>query len=352
MSALLKDVTAPTPAPTKMVSLHHFAHEEQVKSTDQGNTTVSKGRVRKNLLPASNLAKVPTRQMTVEEELMLIQKQFDALPAAEKALITARVKASLEQMQEHLPLLAKAMSGKVGAPTPAPTGDDQAPTAPKVKAPTGELPAYNPWEQSILMLYTNFAETQMNQNGLVMNGWESQQQAQNQTLQEAATAEAKNAATPTEVKKPSWWKILLIGLGVLLGAVLVCTGIGAAAGAGVFAFMGVAAGTAGLSFGATAVVAGIAAGATVGACYGAADSDPNSTANAGLVEKGTDQTIIDKISFSNQFWNTVSQKTNNQIASGSQTNLVDASSNDTQLGQQAAQVIQAMGQVMQTPVAH
>lgn len=339
MSALLKDVTAPTPAPTKMVSLHHFAHEEQVKSTDQGNATVSKGRVRKNLLPASNLARVPTRQMTVEEELMLIQKQFDALPAAEKALITARVKASLEQMQEHLPLLAKAMSGKVGAPTPAPTGDDQAPTAPKVKAPTGELPAYNPWEQSILMLYTNFAETQMNQNGLVMNGWESQQQAQNQTLQEAATAEAKNAATPTEVKKPSWWKILLIGLGVLLGAVLVCTGVGAVAGIS-------------LSVAAVAGISGIAAGITAGACYGAADSDPNSTANAGLVEKGTDQTIIDKISFSNQFWNTVSQKTNNQIASGSQTNLVDASSNDTQLGQQAAQVIQAMGQVMQTPVAH
>lgn len=328
MSAKMAIDTAPI-APSKVVPLHHFGHEEQVKNTDQGNIAVVKGRPRKHPLPASDLAKVS--KTAYEQQLEQILQQLNSLSPADKAKVLAKLNGSLDKFLEQFPLLAKAMSGKSEAPS-SPAAQGSNPTE-KALAPKDGGNKYDPWNQSILMLYTAFAETQMDQNGKIMNGWESQQQAQNQTLQEAANAEAQNADKPTQDNKPSWWKILLIGIGVAIGVALICTGFGAgivvAAGAG--------------------LVAGVIVG---GACYGAADSNPNASGNAGLVEKGPDQTTIDEISFSNQFWSTISQKTNNQISSGSQTNVVNASSNDTSLGQQASQVIQAMGQVMQTPVGH
>jgi hypothetical protein len=239
------------------------------------------------------------------------------------------------------------------------SGKSDAPSTPSNPVAPGDKP-YDPWNQSILMLFTNFAESQMNQNGQIMNGWQAQQQAQNLTLQEAASQEAANVNKPTTSNQPCWWKVLLIGIAVVIGVALICTGVGAVVGAAIAAAAtGVGITAAGVGAAVTtgvvgaSIAAGVVAGAvTAGSCYGAAQSHPNASANAGIVENQPDQNLIQSMSFSNQFWSTVSQKTNNQITSGSQTNVVNASSNDTQLGQQASQVIQAMGQVMQTPVAH
>jgi hypothetical protein len=349
MSAKVATVTASPEATTKVVPLHHqMGHEEQVKNTDQGNIAVDKSRSRKHPLPASDLAKVPTSdQNALEQQIAYVQQRLNALSPEEKAAVTAQLNASLATLQAELPVLAKAMSGSSDASAPAKDGDN----------------SYNAWNQSILMLYTAFAKSQMDQNGQIMNGWQAQQQAQNATLQEAADAEAQNAkdaknAANTNQASPlacaGWGALAALIIGIAVAVVLtVLTGGAAAifataAGAAIFA----TATGAGIAVG---VAAGVAAGVAVGvSCYfgdkanqTSSDKDPNV-----LEMKAPDQGQLQQLGLANQFWSTISQKTNNQISSGSQTNLVNASSNDTQLGQQASQVIQAMGQVMQTPVAH
>ena len=61
-----------------------------------------------------------------------------------------------------------------------------------------------------------------------------------------------------------------------------------------------------------------------------------------------DPTLMAMISNLNTFWGMISNKTNNNIQSGTQTNLVQPSSNDTSLGQQASDAIRAMGQCLTT----
>jgi hypothetical protein len=357
--SVAKVVTAPE-AIDKVVPLHHhFGHEEQVKNSDQDNVAITSGRTRKHPLPASDLAKVPTdRQTDLEQRIALIQQQLNALSPEEKAAVSAKLKTLLSKLQEQLVLLVKAMSGK-SEDSPgidSPGSDEPGNDGPTVFTVLGDSDGdikYDPWNQSILMLYTDFAESQMNQNGQIMNGWAAQQQAQNQMLQEAASAEAENANKPTSSNQATWWKSFLVGLGVAVAVGLICLAVVATGGLALVAGGALAA----LSTGA---LVGIGAGISIGVglaagfgAYGNATANPDGgVATKGLVDSQPDNVLLQGISFSNQFWNTISQKTNNQISSGSQTNLVNASSNDTQIGQQAAQVIQALGQVMQTPVAH
>jgi len=69
----------------------------------------------------------------------------------------------------------------------------------------------------------------------------------------------------------------------------------------------------------------------------------------GITQKGQPNAdLMNQITDLNTFWSMISQKTNNNIQSGTQTNLVQPSSNDTSLGQQASQSIQAMGECMKT----
>jgi hypothetical protein len=300
-------------AANKVVSLHQahpMAHEEQMQNTDQGNLIVAKGRPKKNLLPASDLAKVPVKSSTVLEE--------------HTAFLEQQLKPALGKIQEELSKLAKVISGT----------DQKAPSA----APQDSNNTIDSWNQSILMLYTSFAVNQMNQNGLVMNGWQAQQQAQNQTLEAAAAAESANAnANATNSNTPSVWKLLLIGLGVLVGvALFVCAPLAVAG------IIGFAAGA--------AIAAGSAAAVGL-SCWGAATSNPNAPSNAGLVENQPDSAKLQLMSALNQFWSTIAQKTNNYISSGSQVDLANTSSNDTALGQQASQVLQALVLMMKTQVA-
>lgn len=320
-------------APSKVVPLHHTAYEEQVKNTDQGNVAVAKGRARKHPLPASDLAKVPSsvkpndKEIELEQLFAFGQEQFDAL-SKEKPEVLAKLRDSLATIQKQLPILAKAVSGQSQTTGSTPSTNS---------APSDDT--FNAWNQSILMLYTAFSVTQMNQNGQIMNGWEAQQQAQNASLQEAADAEAANAKTSTQTTQACWWKSLLIGLAVAVAVIAV--GVVASFVAPVAIPM--------LAVAAGAVLLG---GAAFAAAYIPTNNNPNSSASAPLTETSEDQGKLMSQNTTNTFWSTISQKANNQISTGSQTNLVNASSNDTQLGQQAAQVIQAMGQVMQTPVAH
>jgi hypothetical protein len=307
----------PANAAGKVVTFHHFAHEEQVKNTDQGKMAVS--RARKHPLPASGSARMSQSQLAL---LSLTSKKEEAI---------AKLRSIGMTLATNVSQLAKALAGHSAA------------SAGSQKAPADE-DGFDPWNSSILMLYTSFAEDQMNQNGQIMNGWESQQQAQNQVLQETANAEASNAKTNTTTNTACWWKSLLIGLAVFV-AVLVGVAVAVATG-------GLAAAPVGVALAAVIGAAAVAGGAAFAASYCPTAANPNSKASAPLTQSGPDQQLIQQVSNSNIFWNTISQKTNNSITAGSQTNLVNASSNDTQVGQQAAQVIQAMGQIMQTPVAH
>lgn len=341
MSAQVSTVPS---ASDKVIPLQVFVHEEQVKSTDQGIAAVSKARKRKHPLPASNQANVPIMQTPFDKQLASALQNFNALSQADKEAVVAKLQAAHSAVLDALSKLAKAVT----------SGPSDTPT-----------PAFDAWNQSILMAYTNFAEEQMGNNGKIMNGWAAQQVAENSTLQSAAQAESDNANKAATGAGVNWGAVAGIAIGVFLGSILLgvlTCGAGFVAGAvGGSSIIAAIAGS-------TSYIVGAAVAATVvvggGCALGAyldvqsynkdleglkSDDKPGNLYGGALTQKGQpDQTLLTQISQWNQFWNTISQKTNNNIQSGSQTNLVAASSNDTSLGQQASQAIQALGETMKT----
>jgi hypothetical protein len=372
-SAEVADIVSAA-ASSKVVALHQFGHEEQIKNSDTGTQNAT-GRARKSMLPASDQAKVPSSSgnalSTLQEELLEQIQHNQEMSEEEKKATAAKVKRAIADIKKDTQNLIKtfqdsAQKAGAGNPTPA---------TPKAGAgdPTPPSSGYDSWNQNILLLFQAFAVNQMNQNNLIMGGWVSQQQAQNTTLQDAAAGEQELANKSTSSKTASWWKIALIGVGVAVGVlVLGCLtfGVGAAMGtaaaaASAAAEMGI---TAGVAEGVTATAVGSAALGAVGtysiggaalagaatglACWGAASANPNSSANAGITESGLSESVLTDIQNENTFWSMVSQKANNNISTGSQLDVVNPSSSNTTIGQEASQAIQAMGQTMQTPVAH
>ncbi len=229
----------------------------------------------------------------------------------------AQVQSDLSKIQESLLQFTKAVSGKMHKGTSS-----------------GEEPKFDAWNQSILATYTTFATTEMNQNSKIMVGWEDQQKAQNLILQDSAAEEKKNATEITQSKTPN---ILAVGICALIGAVL----------------LGVVAAvlTAGTALPVTfLVIAGAVAGAAgggLGSYYGTQSMINNNQDPWSFMTSSTpDSGKLSTMNIVQQFYSAVSQAANNQITSGSQTNVVNASSNDTSLGQQASQVIQAMRQLL------
>lgn len=346
-SAEVADIVSAS-ASSKVVALHQFGHEEQVKNSDTGTQNAT-GRARKSMLPASDQAKVPSGSgnalSTLQEELLEQIQHNQEMSEGEKKETAAKVKRAIADIKNGTQNLIRtlqdpAQKAGVGDPTPPSSG-------------------YDSWNQSILLLFQSFAVNQMNQNNLIMSGWVSQQQAQNTTLQDAASGEQDLADKSTSSKTASMWKIALIGLGVAVGVALITVltaGVLAAPtlAAGAIATASVTAVTSAstLAVGATVGGAALAGVATGAACYGAASADPTSSANKGITESGLSESVLTDIQNENTFWSMISQKANNNISTGSQLDVVNPSSSNTTIGQEASQAIQAMGQTMQTPVAH
>ena len=299
------------------------------------------------MLPASDLAKVPSGGSggvsdAVEELLQQIQ-QNENLSAAQKQEIETKLKQALTDIKKSTSQLLETLRGSasqtpVATPGPQTKGSDQTPGG-------STPPTYNAWNQSILMLYQAFAVNQMNQNNQVMNGWVAQQQAQNVTLQDAANGEQQLATESTTDKHADGMKCF--GWSLLTAVVIAVVAVVA-----VLAIVGTGGLATPLVAGAIAAGALAAGGAVFAGTYCGAENNPNSGANSGITSTGPDQSQMESIQNENTFWGMISQKANNMLSTGSQTDVVNASSNNTTLGQQASQVIQALGQVMQTPVAH
>lgn len=190
---------------------------------------------------------------------------------------------------------------------------------------------FDPQVTNILMLYIAFAQSQMDQNDKLEAGWMDQQHVQNLLLEDSAKEQKKIANESTEGKHVSIWKALLIGIAVIA----VCAIVGFFTG--------------GLGIG---VAAGIAiAAVSVGAPAGVASSNPNAAGVDPLTDKGPDQAKLTQIGILNSFWNLLAQKANQNIQTGTQLNIVNASSSNTQQGQQASQIISEWGQMSRFQVA-
>lgn len=210
-----------------------------------------------------------------------------------------------------------------------------------------EKSGFDPRVKNILMLYVAFAQSQMDQNDKLEAGWMDQQQVQNLLLEDSAKEQKNIANESTTGKHFSIGKALIYGLIALfavavIAAVTVFTGglglvaIEIGVGAGLAASAGIGAGVAAVGVGVPSLVA---------------SSNPNAAGVGGLTDNGPDQNKLTQIGILNAFWNLIAQKANQNIQTGTQLNIVNASSSNTQQGQQAAQVIQEWGDMSRFQVA-
>lgn len=190
---------------------------------------------------------------------------------------------------------------------------------------------FDPQGTNILMLYIAFAQSQMDQNDKLEASWEGQQHVQNLLLEDSATEQKKIANESTQGSHISIWKAILIGIAVIA----VCAIVGFFTG--------------GIGIGIAAGVAIAAIG--VGAPAGVAASNPNAAGVGGVTENGPDQGKLIQIGILNNFWNLLAQKANQNIQTGTQLNIVNTSSSNTQQGQQASQIISEWGQMSRFQIA-
>lgn len=317
---------------SKIVPLSVFTQEENIRSTETGTMAMKLSRA-KSMLPMSDQIKVPTASDTKLDALLEQIAHMQAMSNEQKAALSTKVQTALSEISKQAEKIYAVLKD--------------------VKPKDGTK--FDPWNQSIMMAYTAFAETQMNQNSLVMNGWVAQQTAQNNELQDAAQGEADIAKKSTTSQHADASKSLLVGIitAVVLAVVFVAIAAAVIGTGGVAAPGAVIAG---------ALVLGALTGTGIGVgSYVNSESDAtkaNTAASNGdtsgssnwFLASGADEGALNTMQTENTFWGMISQKANNQISSGSQTDVVNASSNNTSLGQQASQVIQAMGQAMQTRV--
>lgn len=218
---------------------------------------------------------------------------------------------------------------------------------------------FNPRLTNILMLYIAFAQSQMDQNDKLEAGWMDQQHVQNLLLEDSAKEQKKIANESTQGRHANIGVIIGFALLAIVGFALLFTGIGTAAGAGLLATEGAAATGLLATEGAIATasgytLAGAGAFIGIGVSLGIAIPAMNNPEGAGLgfvTQEGPDQGKLARISILNSFWNLLAQKANQNIQTGTQLNIVNASSSNTQQGQQASQIISEWGQMSRFQIA-
>lgn len=218
---------------------------------------------------------------------------------------------------------------------------------------------FDPRVTNILMLYIAFAQNQMDQNDKLEAGWMDQQHVQNLLLEDSAREQKKVANESTQGRHANLGAIIGFTLLAILGFALLFTGVGSAAGAGLLAGEGAATtgflATEGALATASTFTLG-AAGSLAGTSVSLGFAIPamNNPEGAGLgpvTQEGPDQAKLTQISILNSFWNLLAQKANQNIQTGTQLNIVNASSSNTQQGQQASQIISEWGQMSRFQIA-
>lgn len=229
----------------------------------------------------------------------------------------------------------------------------------KVKALLNEMKTaveksgFDPRVTNILMLYIAFAQNQMDQNDKLEAGWMDQQHVQNLLLEDSAKEQKKIANESTQGRHANIGAVIGFAVLAIVGIALLFTGVGTAAGAGILAAEGGAIATAAA---ATSAYAFVGAGALVGTgvSLGFAIPAMNNPEGAGLgpvTQEGPDQAKLTRIGILNGFYNMLAQKANQNIQTGTQLNIVNTSSSNTQQGQQASQIISEWGQMTRFQVA-
>ncbi|QZA59208.1 hypothetical protein [Candidatus Rhabdochlamydia porcellionis] len=213
---------------------------------------------------------------------------------------------------------------------------------------------FDPRVTNILMLYIAFAQNQMDQNDKLEAGWMDQQHVQNLLLEDSAKEQKKIANESTQGRHANIGAIIGFSLLAIIGFALLFTGIGTAAGAGLLATEGAFAAGGAVAAASGTAVAGAGAFAGTGVSLGFAVPAMTNPEGAGLgpvTQEGPDQAKLAKISILNSFWNLLAQKANQNIQTGTQLNIVNTSSSNTQQGQQASQIISEWGQMSRFQVA-
>lgn len=214
-----------------------------------------------------------------------------------------------------------------------------------------EKSGFDPRVTNILMLYIAFAQDQMDQNNKLQAGWMDQQHVQNLLLESSAQEQKKTADESSQGRSGNLGAIIGFALLAILAIALIFTGVGAAAGAGLLGVGVAATAIAGTS---TFVLAGAGAVVGIGVSLGFAIPAMNNPEADGLgpvTQEGPDQAKLAKISTLTNFWNLVAQMANQNIQTGTQLNIVNTSSSNTQQGQQAGQVIEEWGQMTRFQLA-
>lgn len=229
----------------------------------------------------------------------------------------------------------------------------------KVKALFNEMEVavkksgFDPRVTNILMLYIAFAKNQMDQNDKLEAGWMDQQHVQNLLLEDSAKEQKKIANESTQGRHANIGAIIGFAVLAIVGIALLFTGIGTAAGAGILvAEEGLIATAAAATSG--YVFAGAGAAVGTGVSLGFAIPAMNNPEGAGLgpvTQEGPDQAKLTQIGILNSFYNMLAQKANQNIQTGTQLNIVNTSSSNTQQGQQASQIIGEWGQMTRFQVA-
>ena len=218
---------------------------------------------------------------------------------------------------------------------------------------TAEKAGFDPYVKNVLLLYVAFAQNQMDQNDKLEAGWMDQQHVQNLLLEDSAKEQKNIANQSTQSRHANTGMLILFGLIAIVSIALLFTGVGSALGAGLLvaeegAIATAAAATSGYAFaGAGAVVgAGVTAGFTAPAM-----NNPEAPGLGPVTQEGPDEAKLMQINILNSFYNLLAQRANQNIQTGTQLNIVNPSSSNTQQGQQAAQVIQEWGEMSRFQVA-
>ncbi len=213
---------------------------------------------------------------------------------------------------------------------------------------------FDPRVTNILMLYIAFAQNQMDQNDKLEAGWMDQQHVQNLLLEDSAKEQKKVANESTQGRHANIGAIIGFALLAIVGFALLFTGVGTAAGAGLLATEGAFAAGGAVAAASGYAVAGAGAFVGTGVSLGFAVPAMNNPGGSGLgpvTQEGPDQGKLTQIGILNSFWNLLAQKANQNIQTGTQLNIVNTSSSNTQQGQQASQIISEWGQMSRFQVA-
>ncbi len=203
---------------------------------------------------------------------------------------------------------------------------------------------------NVLLLFLAFAKSQMDQNDKAMLAGMEQVKVKTTQLELNAEEIKNNANQSVEGRHMSTTHTVLIAAAVFGLCLLALTGVGALAGMGLLGggILAIGGGIMGSSYLALGLTAGVLTGLSVGSACIAAYKNPELSGLSWMTEVGPDDKKLMHSQNLISFFNTQTQKLNSQLGSTEKMFVENISDRSTQLGQQAGQAIDTLGQMMKT----